>query len=164
VLTIHPTDVGSPRPVRTVLVPTDFSEDVSPVVDAAIVILGKPDRRVVLLHTYQVPPEATYLPAHVLRDALSEVEAEAKTGIEKLAGKIRDAGIAVQTVTCEGYTPQVILDQVKAVGADLIAMGTHSHSSFDRLFVGSAAERVLASASCPVLTVRRNTGERDPGE
>jgi nucleotide-binding universal stress UspA family protein len=159
VLTIHPTDVGSPRPVRTVLVPTDFSEDAALAADAAIGILGKPDRRLVLLHAYQIPPEATYLPAHIMRDAVSAVEAEARHTIEELAGKVRGTGIAVETVTCEGYAPQVILDQAKSIGADLIAMGTHGRFSIDRLFLGSTAERVLASAPCPVLTVRRDPGE-----
>jgi nucleotide-binding universal stress UspA family protein len=41
------------------------------------------------------------------------------------------------------------------VGADLIAMGTHGRSGLNRLIFGSVAERVVASAPCPVLTVHR---------
>ena len=39
------------------------------------------------------------------------------------------------------------------VDADLIVMGTHGRSGFDRLTLGSTAERVLRLAPCPVLTV-----------
>jgi universal stress protein A len=34
-------------------------------------------------------------------------------------------------------------------------MGTHGRSGVDRFLLGSTAERVVASAPCPVLTVRR---------
>jgi nucleotide-binding universal stress UspA family protein len=37
---------------------------------------------------------------------------------------------------------------------DLIVMGTHGRSGFAHLLMGSVSERVVQSASCPVLTVR----------
>jgi len=157
VLTVHPTDAGSPRPVRTVLVPTDFSEDAALAADAARRILGVPaaDRRIVLLHAYHLPPEATYLPARVVMEAISAADARAKGMIEELAAKLRDTGIRVDAVTCEGDPPEgAILHHAKSVGADLIAMGTHGRSGMEGLLVGNTAERVVPSAPCPVLTVR----------
>jgi nucleotide-binding universal stress UspA family protein len=157
VLTVHPTDAGSPRPVRTVLVPTDFSEDAGLAAEAATRILGAPraDRRLVLLHAYHVPYEARYLPARILMDAISAADAQVTRMIQELAAKLRYTGMAVDTVACEGDAAQSILDQAMSVGADLIAMGTHGLSGTDRLLLGSTAERVVASAPCPVLTVRR---------
>ena len=157
VLTVHPTDAGSPRPVRTVLVPTDFSEDAAIAAEAATRIRGVTgaDQRLVLLHAYDVPFEATYLPGSLLMEAMTAAAARAKETIEQLAAEMRDSGITVDTLTCAGYPPQIILDQAKIVGADLIAMGTHGRSGMDRVFIGSTAERVVASAPCPVLTVRR---------
>jgi nucleotide-binding universal stress UspA family protein len=158
VFTIHPTDAGPPRPVRTVLVPTDFSEDAALAAEAATRILGVTgaDRRLVLLHAYDVPFEATYLPGPLVLRAMTAAAARPKETIEELAAKMRDSGITVDTLTCEGYPPRMILDQAKTVGADLIAMGTHGRSGMDRVFIGSTAERVVASAPCPVLTVRRD--------
>jgi hypothetical protein len=37
---------------------------------------------------------------------------------------------------------------------DLIIVGTHGRRAFDRLLMGSVAERVVRIASCPVLAVR----------
>ena len=37
--------------------------------------------------------------------------------------------------------------------ADLLVMGTHGRSGFDRLMLGSVTEQVLRHAPCPVLTV-----------
>jgi nucleotide-binding universal stress UspA family protein len=37
--------------------------------------------------------------------------------------------------------------------ADLLVIGTHGRSGFERLLLGSVAEKVLRKASCPVMTV-----------
>ena len=47
-----------------------------------------------------------------------------------------------------------ILERSLAWQADLICMATHGHGGLERLFLGSTAEKVVRSASCPVLTVR----------
>ena len=156
VLTIHETD-GPPRMFRTVLVPTDLSKDAALATDAAARVLGRigaADRHIVLLHAYNVPYQATYLPAPILMDAISAVDVTVKRAIEKLASKLRDTGINVDAVTCTGYPPQMVLQQAASISADLIAMATHGRSGMDRLFLGSTAEEVLGSATCPVLTVR----------
>lgn len=46
-----------------------------------------------------------------------------------------------------------ILETADRVSADVIVAGTHGRSGFDRLVLGSVAEKVLRKASCPVLTV-----------
>src|SRR5262249_49240582 len=46
-----------------------------------------------------------------------------------------------------------ILAQAADMSADLLVLGTHGRSGFERLFLGSVTEKVLRKASCPVLTV-----------
>lgn len=46
-----------------------------------------------------------------------------------------------------------ILDFAYKIPADLIVMGTHGRSGFERLFLGSATEKVIRKATCPVLTI-----------
>jgi nucleotide-binding universal stress UspA family protein len=41
-------------------------------------------------------------------------------------------------------------------------MGTHGRSGLSHLFMGSVAERVIRSATCPVLTVRETGAELKP--
>ena len=48
----------------------------------------------------------------------------------------------------------MIVRLARREAADLIVIGTHGRSGLGRLFMGSVAARVLATAKCPVLTVR----------
>jgi nucleotide-binding universal stress UspA family protein len=64
-------------------------------------------------------------------------------------------GISIGTVVREGPAVTEILDQAAATSADLIVMGTHGTSGFERLVLGSVTEKVLRKARCPVLTVPR---------
>ena len=41
----------------------------------------------------------------------------------------------------------------ESMPADLVVMGTHGRSGFERLMLGSITEKVLRRAACPVLTV-----------
>ena len=45
------------------------------------------------------------------------------------------------------------------VGADMIAMSTHSHKGLTHLFLGSVAEDVVNHASIPVLTYSLKTAK-----
>jgi universal stress protein A len=42
----------------------------------------------------------------------------------------------------------------RAKKADLLVIGTHGRTGLAKFFLGSVATRLVASAPCPVLTVR----------
>jgi nucleotide-binding universal stress UspA family protein len=48
-----------------------------------------------------------------------------------------------------------ILAHAAAEHVDLIVMGTHGRAGVAHMVLGSVAERVVRTAPCPVLTVRR---------
>jgi nucleotide-binding universal stress UspA family protein len=52
-----------------------------------------------------------------------------------------------------GSTSDGILRCSKEFGADIIVVGTHSRTGFDRLLMGSVAEAVIRHAEVPVLVV-----------
>ena len=53
----------------------------------------------------------------------------------------------------EGTPASAILEAAEQHDADLICLGTHGREGFERLVLGSIAEKVMRKASCPVLTV-----------
>lgn len=60
-----------------------------------------------------------------------------------------------RVVSSDGPIVQEILRIAVELPADLIVMGTHGLSGFERLLLGSVTEKVLRKAPCPVLTVPR---------
>lgn len=53
----------------------------------------------------------------------------------------------------EGPADKVILNVAKEIGADLIVMGTRTHSSVEQFFLGSTANRVMQHTKIPVLVI-----------
>ena len=51
------------------------------------------------------------------------------------------------------FAATVITDRAKELGTPMIIMGTHGRSGFRRFLLGSVSERVVRTATTPVLTV-----------
>jgi len=54
---------------------------------------------------------------------------------------------------------EAIVSYAGRAGIDLIVMGTHGHGRITDLLLGDVAEKVVRSASCPVLTVKKDEHE-----
>jgi universal stress protein A len=55
----------------------------------------------------------------------------------------------------DGVPAGEIVEAAAAERADMIVIGTHGRTGLGRFLLGSVAERVVRTAPCPVLTVRR---------
>jgi nucleotide-binding universal stress UspA family protein len=62
-----------------------------------------------------------------------------------------------------GRPDQVILEEARRLGADVIVMGSHGHSSVGELFVGSTAHRVVQRSPVPVFLVRVAEADTESG-
>lgn len=87
------------------------------------------------------------IPEHEL--SVDEDTKRSLTRLESLAG---DAGVPCETVVERGVAHETVLDNADRVDADLVALGTHGRTGFDRLLLGSVAERTLRTSDVPVLT------------
>jgi nucleotide-binding universal stress UspA family protein len=62
----------------------------------------------------------------------------------------------LETRVLAGPPGDKILELVKQEGIDLIIMGAHGRKGLERAIFGSVADKVVAGASCPVLTIHPN--------
>ena len=62
-------------------------------------------------------------------------------------------GLTTNVALLHGRAAHRITTYARERGADLIVMGTHGRTGFSRRLLGSVAEAVVRTASCPVLTV-----------
>ena len=53
----------------------------------------------------------------------------------------------------KGETLRDTAENITAMKVDMIIMGAHGRTGLDRMIFGSVANKVVKSASCPVLTV-----------
>ena len=70
------------------------------------------------------------------------------------ADRLREMGYAVKVEAQFGDPAQRIVQYANEEGVSLVAMATHGRSGLGRLVMGSVAERVLRSATAPVLLLR----------
>lgn len=161
VLSVHPGDPQPTHPPRTILVPTDFSEDAGAALASAreCLALAGAGTRVILLHVYHVPAEyRSYGPSSTFVKLSEDLSRRFCERLDELAGPLREpqeADHEVEVECVQGIPAEVIVRRAEELGADLIAMGTHGRSGMAHLLLGSTAERVVQHAKCPVLTVRR---------
>ena len=64
-----------------------------------------------------------------------------------------DTGESVEIVVREGNATKEIVLLAEQLPADLLVLGTHGRSGFERLFLGSVTEKVLRSTRVPVMTI-----------
>jgi nucleotide-binding universal stress UspA family protein len=139
-----------------ILCPTDLSEGSLRSLRYAAGFARSYDARLTVLHV--VP---TFEPIAVPSSGLSEpVQVVFPMSRAEVLGEIRDvidaagaASISTTVAAYEGDPATTIVDRSLAIGADLLVMGTHGRSGFERLLIGSVAESVLQKAPCPVLLV-----------
>lgn len=69
------------------------------------------------------------------------------------APSLGDSGQLVEIVVREGHAPKEIVRLAEQLPADLLVLGTHGRSGFERLFLGSVTEKVLRTTRVPIMTV-----------
>lgn len=69
-----------------------------------------------------------------------------------VARVVNGRGVDVEVEEARGVADAIVKRAV-TLAADLIVMGTHGRTGMKRWFAGSVAERVLRTASCPVMVV-----------
>ncbi|MEA3298407.1 MAG: universal stress protein [Chloroflexota bacterium] len=99
--------------------------------------------------TSQAPPEMTSED----KSRLKALETGAYHYLEQASSKITGQGITVNSQVAIGNAAEEIIKEENAINADLIAMTTRGLSNSGMLFLGSVADRVLHTASVPLLLV-----------
>jgi nucleotide-binding universal stress UspA family protein len=157
VLAVHPEDFDRHRPLRRVLVPTDFSEEAHRSARVALDLIGARGKgELILVHAYHIPIEySAYGVLPTNWNFMEEASRAAGTELDKWAAELSASGWKVTTEVAEGPAASVIERLAKEREVDLIAMGTHGRGVLRELVLGSVAKRVVHRAPCPVLTVRR---------
>ena len=113
-----------------------------------------------ILHVLPTPvgvlmAEGGYVPQEVWDDLYAGLRARADAELDRLVKEAAGAGARVTTSIVDGGTAdEQIVQAASDLKADMLVLGTHGRTGVAKLFLGSVAARVVATAPCPVLTVR----------
>ncbi len=138
-----------------IVIGVDFSP-LSEVAIARALVLAAHGAEVRLVHAWTIRPVATpegIITGEALRDAVGE---DAETRGRALLDRLRDAhpGVPLSLDTCEAPAQEALIERAQAIGADLIAVGSHGRRGVKRLVLGSTAEMIVRHAPCTVLVAR----------
>ena len=142
--------------IQRILCPVDFSDYSRRALDHAIAIARWYKSTVTVLRVFSPAPVAAAGPGAVVLEpiVLTPVDRDQLLADTKAFAETESApGVTIEAVVREGNTAGEILDQAATMKADLLVIGTHGRSGFERLLLGSVAEKVLRKATCPVMTV-----------
>jgi nucleotide-binding universal stress UspA family protein len=98
-----------------------------------------------------------HLPSDTMRKAREDLRRESFDEISRQVREIPDGAGTTnlrEVRVVEGAPAETLLEVAREVGADLIVMGAHRHTTIGELLLGSTAHRVAQRAPVPVFLVR----------
>ena len=93
---------------------------------------------------------------------VDSIEATRQRGKDALTELAKSFGTNVGTIFTEGDPSHEIVCIAEELNADLIVLGTHDHTGWERFTLGSVAEFVVRHAPCAVLTIRPKEKQIEP--
>jgi nucleotide-binding universal stress UspA family protein len=144
--------------VRTILLPTDFSECGNYALPYATSLARKFGASIICVHVIEpIVPTVGYsgmtepLP---IADISDQLEVSAERELPKIAECEECAGLEVEELIVHGEAASEIVRVAKDRQVDLIVVSSHGRTGLGRILFGSTAEAVVRHASCPVLVVK----------
>lgn len=148
--------------MKTILAAVDFSEISDTVVSQAVELAKAVQGRLVVLSVVQPPIVATEYAPFV--ENLDEISAAADASIarrlEDIQQRVSAEQIGIESIQHHGAPVFHIVNEARNRQADFIVMGSHGHTAFYDLIVGSTTHGVLLRAPCPVVIVPPKAGHR----
>jgi nucleotide-binding universal stress UspA family protein len=149
--------------IKKILAPTDLSSFSASGVRYAFNLAKALGAEVILAHavsTREFMSHATSLkmtsPGGEANDLLGKLVEHHKEPLRKfMEEQLASVGadLNVQPIVEMGDAHTLIVNWARDKAVDLIVMSTHGRSGLPRMLLGSVTEKVLRSASCPVLAI-----------
>jgi nucleotide-binding universal stress UspA family protein len=167
----------APPTPRTVLAAVDLDEEGAAepatlaslnrrVIDTALCIAGPVGAEVIVLHSWDMIGSnlawafSSTRNAEVLSERYArEVQTARRRVMDRLleeAGARNSAGQSVTPIPrlVHGSPEQVIQDQCRQLGTDVLVMGTTARTGLSGVIIGNTAENIINSLDCPVVAVK----------
>ena len=141
--------------IKKILVPVDFSENSVKILHAAIYFASKCKAH--LSFIFVVQSFEDYSGFFVPHMPVARFEEELLQSAEKKMGEFLNEHLPPDLQhdgkVISGDVAEEIVLYAEEEAIDLIIMGTHGYKGLEKVLFGSVAEKVVKTASCPVMTI-----------
>lgn len=160
-------------PIEKIVCPTDFSDPAHEALAVACELAEHFAAELIVLHVTQKLPlavaatpaaMASATPEHGTFDVAGYQELltnQAAEQLDQLVAQQVPARIRVRKLVAWGSPATVIVDTAEEQEADMIVIATHGRTGVRRFLFGSVAEKVVRTATRPVLTVQTANSEAE---
>ena len=138
--------------LKTILVATDLSESGQPALQHALALADVFNASLHVLHVVTEPlhePWSGFVPATCFVETVERLQIEARHRLEALVPH----NDRIVVAAAWGDASDQILKYATSNDVNLVICGTHGRHGWNRVVMGSVAERVVRLAPCPVMTV-----------
>lgn len=139
--------------MKTILVPTDFSEVAKNALDYAIEIAKIAKAKIILFHAYQVPVIPSEIPVIIPADEMEKDAIESLKKIEKSIHLKHGNKIETEIKAKYGFPIDEINLFAKKNNVDLIVMGMEGSDFLTEKLIGNITTALIKKAKYPVLAV-----------
>jgi len=156
--------------IKKILAPTDLSELSQAGVRYALKLARATGAEVTVYHTVNYDEIVEYGEEVKERVALNRTSRPTSSLLETyhfaLGRFVKDhfsdliAGVKIHEKVELGKPDENIVEYAKTEGSDLIVISTHGRTGLSHMLMGSVTEKVVRHASCPVLSIRPQPGQK----
>lgn len=144
---------------QRILVPTDGSTTSGAGLDEAVKLARLTGAELRLVHVVDQLTFANGLDPYgaYAGDLITSMRETGEGILAQARAKVEAQGIKVESKLFDNFAGRVsdmVVDEAKTWGADLIVIGTHGRRGITRWMLGSDAEQIVRAAPVPVLLIR----------
>ncbi len=155
VLCVQAGETDAERPIRRILLGTDFSAHSESALGITLGLAKRLGAAVEVVHSAELPIDASGAYSPAVDDKLViELRGQARRMLEAWGDHLRAAGLSVRTHLTEGAASEALGERALSLACDLIVMGARGNTALGQVFLGTVAERMLRTAPCPVLAAK----------
>jgi nucleotide-binding universal stress UspA family protein len=141
--------------MKKILVPVDFSDITTEVLDYAIHLANEDAGSITVLHVAASNPIFPGPDAEpvMTQTYINEELAREKEELQAITEHIKKQGVDADSVLLQGSIIDTIIEEAKELHADMIVMGKESHGLLYRTLLGTTSEGVIRRTRVPVLII-----------
>ena len=141
--------------IRKIILATDFSESSRDASYHALLLAQTYNAELKALHVFEPRPLGIpYSKPKKADQTVEDIEKTRQRGKDMLKELADSFDVEADTIFAEGHPGPEITRIAAELNTDLLILGTHGYTGWNRFTIGSVAEFVVRHAPCAVLTIK----------